>query len=450
MRSFPMPMLANSSSVTATSDATAATSVPPGLRPGVVIGGKYRIDGLLGSGGMGLILSATHIDLHAPVAIKVVRDELARNELIVSQLMFEARAAAQMRSAHVVRILDVGRLSTGAPYLVMEQLQGLDLDGVLFDRGMLPISEAISYMLQACEGLAEAHALGVVHRDLKPENLFLANTPEGPVLKILDFGVCKEVGPTRREGNRPTLSREGASVGSPFYMSPEQMRAAPNLDARADIWSLGAILFELVTGQCPFEAETIASLAVKVLTEDAPTLLGLLPGAPPELDAIIQRCLRKAPEERFQTVSELSQALREFAAHAERQSLVTVETDWVEPIQQRRASRINLALFSIGALLLGALGTFWLARAQAASALAAQAQAAEQHPAPRAPTPSAPAVAPLEGSMPPAPAAIAATTSPKPKPPPGGWKWPPEAKPTSEPSPTEPEPSESTSTRYGL
>jgi serine/threonine protein kinase len=287
-------------------------SLDVGLAPGTIVGNKYRIDGLLGAGGMGVVLSATHLELDAPVAIKVVREDLAENEAVVASLLFEARVAARMRGSHIVRVLDVARLETGAPYIVMERLQGSDLATVLAERRTLSVTDAVSYLLQACEGLGEAHQLGLIHRDLKPENLFLATTPEGVVLKILDFGISKDIGRSIQAGNRPTLTKAGSPVGSPYYMSPEQMCASPKLDARADIWSLGAILFEFVTGRCPFQAGTPSLLCSKVMIEPAPSLLTYASTAPAQLDAIVQRCLQKEPTDRFQTVTELALALRDF------------------------------------------------------------------------------------------------------------------------------------------
>src|SRR5450432_707431 len=285
-----------------------------GLRIGSVIAGKYRVDGILGTGGMGVVVSATNLDLDAPVAIKVVRDELSNNEEVVSRMVQEARSAAKMHGAHMVRVLDVARLETGAPYIVMERLEGSDLATLLGDRGALPIQEAVNYVLQACEGLAEAHALGIVHRDLKPENLFLAATPDGIVLKILDFGISKDLGTSGRPGPRVALTNAGCAVGSPYYMAPEQMRASPHVDGRADIWSLGAVLFELLTGKCPFEGESVQVVCVNVLSIDAPSLRGFSQEAPEDLDAIVRRCLEKAPDARFQSVTELATALRNFVS----------------------------------------------------------------------------------------------------------------------------------------
>ncbi len=312
---------------------------PPavGLPPGTIVAGKYRIDGFLGAGGMGVVLSATHLDLDAPVAIKLMREELAKNEEVVARMLFEARAVARMRGAHVVRVLDVGVLDVeqpgaGTPFIVMEQLAGADLASTLIKGGALAPRAAVELVLQACEGLNEAHALGIVHRDLKPENLFLANTPEGVVLKILDFGVSKDVGTSFETGPRSAVTNAGFAVGSPHYMAPEQMRASLEIDGRADIWSLGAILFELVAGKCPFDGDSLPVIYTKVLAGDAPSLLDLSSSAPAELDTIIRRCLEKEPRERFQSVTELSTALRGFIAS---ERVPAVETP-------RIASGINL------------------------------------------------------------------------------------------------------------
>ncbi|HWZ88777.1 MAG TPA: protein kinase [Polyangiaceae bacterium] len=282
-------------------------SSPAGLLVGSVIAGKYRIDGVLGAGGMGVVLSATNLDLDAPVAIKIMRDEFADNEEVVARMLQEARSAAKMHGVHVVRVLDVARLETGTPYIVMECLQGADLATLLNERGALPIHEAVTYVLQACEGLIEAHALGIVHRDLKPENLFLAATVDGPVLKILDFGISKDTA-----GSISTLTNAGCAVGSPYYMSPEQMQALPQIDARADIWSLGTVLFELLTGKCPFQGESMQVVCVNVLNAPTPSLQDFSPHAPEALDAIVLRCLEKEPAARFESAAELASALRDF------------------------------------------------------------------------------------------------------------------------------------------
>jgi serine/threonine-protein kinase len=334
-----------------------------GLLPGSIVGNKYRIDGCLGEGGMGVVLSATHLELDAPVAIKVVREEYAGSADIVARVLFEARAVARMRSSHVVRVLDVARLASGCPYIVMEQLQGVDLGQALWDQGVFSVPQAIDYLLQACDGLAEAHSLGIVHRDLKPGNLFLATTPEGVVLKVLDFGVSKEVSTPLRSVSRisrTSLTSAGDPVGSPYYMAPEQMRASPDIDARADIWSLGAILFELLTGQCPFEGETITEVCAKVLTEEPASLSQVENGAATELDHVIARCLQKDPALRYQSVNDFAAALRAWRP--------SEDVELPEPRPRRRGSaRLPLAMGALSALLaLGAVG-FWQTRGSAAS-----------------------------------------------------------------------------------
>jgi serine/threonine-protein kinase len=287
-------------------------AAPATLQPGTLIGHKYRVDGVLGWGGMGVVLRATHLELDAPVAIKVLHEELAQREDVVSRLLFEARAAARLRGRHIVRVSDVARLESGAPYIVMELLEGADLATILEERGALPVNEAVDYVLQACEGLAEAHALGLVHRDLKPENLFIASTPEGGVLKILDFGISKAVEGSLSCTPRDSLTSADNAVGSPYYMSPEQMRASRDVDARAQIWSLGSILFELLTGRCPFEGDSIPSVCAKVLGDEPPSLRALSSDVSVELELIVDLCLRKDPTERFQDVDELASALYAF------------------------------------------------------------------------------------------------------------------------------------------
>ena len=348
---------------------SAQLPVPNGtpLVPGSIVGNKYRIDGCLGEGGMGVVLSATHVELDSPVAIKVVRQEFADSQDIVERVLFEARAVARMRSSHVVRVLDVARLESGCPYIVMEQLQGEDLGAALWEHGAYSIPQAIDYLLQACDGLAEAHSLGIVHRDLKPGNLFLATTPEGVVLKVLDFGISKEVSTPLRSVSRiarTSLTSGGDPVGSPYYMAPEQMRASPDVDARADIWSLGAILFELLTGQCPFEGETLTEVCGKVLGEAPPSLSAFLNGEDTQLDAVIARCLQKDPDLRYQSVSDFAAALRAWRPSED------VELPQPEPESRppwRRSAQLPLAMVGLcGVLALGAVG-FWQTRGSAAS-----------------------------------------------------------------------------------
>jgi serine/threonine protein kinase len=277
------------------------------LGVGKVIDGKYRIDSLVGEGGMGVIWKATQLDLDRSVAIKVVREEFASNEEVVNRTLLEARAAARLRGEHIVRVLDVGRLSTGAPYIVMEHLEGRDLYTDLAERLLpMPVNLAVDLVLEACEGLAEAHAAGIVHRDLKPENLFIAEQPDGSaVIKILDFGISKEI---RSESPR-AVTNPATVIGSPQYMSPEQMRGSGDVDARADIWSLGATLYELLVGQAPFHATTIPALCSMVLEEDPTPPRHLRADVPIGLEAVVLRCLKKDRDDRYGSIGELAHAL---------------------------------------------------------------------------------------------------------------------------------------------
>jgi serine/threonine-protein kinase len=271
-----------------------------------VIDGKYRVEGMLGRGGMGVVLAAQHIELGHKVAIKV---SFQQEPTAQARFLREARLAAGLTSENIARVHDVGRLAKGAPYLVMELLHGEDLGDVL-DRGPVPVDDAVMYVLQACVGLREAHGRGIVHRDLKPRNLFVTKRTDGtPLVKVLDFGVSKLLsGDT--DSLDMTLTTTETLVGSPAYMSPEQLRDSKDVDARADIWSLGVILHQLVTGSMPFIATSFSSLVLSVADTIPPAPSSLVPGVPEWFDAIVARCLAKRREDRFQSVDELVQALK--------------------------------------------------------------------------------------------------------------------------------------------
>ncbi len=230
------------------------------VAPGTVLAGKYRVTRVLGEGGMGVVVAATHIQLDEPVALKFMLPSALGSTEAIARFLREARSAVKLKSEHVARVSDVGTLDTGAPYIVMEYLEGSDLAGELLTRGPLPPTDTVEYVVQACDALAEAHALGIVHRDLKPANLFVTRRRDGsPLVKVLDFGISKSSA-LNEVGGGGSLTKTGGLMGSPVYMSPEQMKSAKDTDARTDIWALGIILYELVGGRTPFESETLGGI----------------------------------------------------------------------------------------------------------------------------------------------------------------------------------------------
>ncbi|WP_437318591.1 protein kinase domain-containing protein [Sorangium sp. So ce385] len=285
----------------------------PPVVQGEVIAGKYRVDRVLGRGGMGIVVAASHLLLPQRVAIKLLLSDEGESPSLSQRFLREARAVVRLKGEHVVRVLDVGELDSGVPYIVMEYLEGEDLSEVLRARGPLGVLDAVDYVLQACVAMAEAHAAGIVHRDLKPANLFLATTPGGAkLIKVLDFGISKEL-PSGAEGGGASLTQTREMLGSPIYMSPEQMRSSRSVDARADIWALGAILYRLLVGRPPFEAMALTELVLQVASAEPARPSELRSDIPAGLERVILHCLQKDPAHRPQTVAELALALAPFA-----------------------------------------------------------------------------------------------------------------------------------------
>jgi len=284
----------------------------PAFANGAVIGGKYLIEETIAEGGIGMVVVATHLALQQRVAIKYLKPKALSNPVIVERFVREARLAAQITSEHVVRVHDVGTLPDAGPYMVMEYLIGEDL-GRTVQSGPLSIDRAVDYVLQACDALAEAHALRIVHRDIKPENMFLAQRASNtPIVKIIDFGISKI---TRRRGEGDPWRTETAAseqFGTPVYMSPEQLRSTSNVDARTDIWSLGIVLHELLTGSIPFEGESLPQVCTSILTARPARLTASRPSAPSALEQIVLKCLDKNPALRYRNVAEFAQALASF------------------------------------------------------------------------------------------------------------------------------------------
>jgi eukaryotic-like serine/threonine-protein kinase len=280
--------------------------------PGTVLAGKYRVERLLGEGGMGWVVVATHLQLEQRVAVKFLHASHARDTSeAVPRFLREARAAARIQSEHVARVSDFGTLDNGAPYLVMEYLEGEDLESLLRTRGALPADLVVDYAMQACEGLGEAHAAGIVHRDLKPANLFLAKRSDGSVrVKLLDFGISKLAAPAGAPEVAMTSTQ--ALMGSPLYMAPEQMRSSKKVDGRADIWSMGVILYEMLAGRPPFDGETLPVVCARILAEPPTPLRSVQSNVPPALEAVVMRCLEKEPQQRFYDVAALARALAPF------------------------------------------------------------------------------------------------------------------------------------------
>jgi serine/threonine-protein kinase len=293
----------------------------PTVQVGDVLAGKYRVERVLGVGGMGIVVAARHIDLHELRAIKLMLSDFALHPEAVERFLREARAAARLKSEHVAKVHDVGRLETGAPYMVMEHLEGCDLQQLLRSQGPLQLEIAVTYVLQACEALAEAHAAGIVHRDIKPANLFLARSADGtPTTKVLDFGISKFTPPA---GSAPGLdmTKTTEALGSPLYMSPEQMASTRNVDLRTDIWALGVVLYQLVTGVVPFRAESLTQLCAMVFQQEPLPPSHSRNGLPVEFDRVVLRCLQKAPGQRYANVAELAVDLLPFGADGARTSV---------------------------------------------------------------------------------------------------------------------------------
>jgi serine/threonine-protein kinase len=308
-----------------------------GVELGAVISGKYRIDRVLGRGGMGVVLAATQLVLDRTVAIKLVRADCAQDPLAVERLLREAKAVASISSEHVARVLDVGTLDNGVPFIVMEYLEGSDLQTLLDSAGPLPAADAVDFVLQACEAIAEAHRNGIVHRDIKPANVFIARLPGGAAsVKVVDFGISKMIG---LESLAP-LTLPSSVVGSLYHMAPEQMRGAA-VDARTDVWALGLLLFEMLTGRKPFREEAWPAVCAQILAEGAPFLTTPIEGVADDLGAVIERCLRRAPRERYGNVAELAVALTPFGSRDARTSL--------ERIVRLATSTGSLSADSLGA-----------------------------------------------------------------------------------------------------
>ena len=292
-----------------------------GVCEGDILAGKYRVERVLGVGGMGVVVAAHHLQLDEKVALKFLRPEALDNPEAVARFAREARAASKIKSEHVARVIDVGTLADGAPYMVMEYLDGVDLAAWLERKGPLPVDQTVDFILQTCLALADAHALGIVHRDLKPANLFCIRRSDGQLsIKVLDFGISKVI-PSSASPREPWVTATRAMMGSPLYMSPEQMESAKHVDAQTDIWALGVILFELLTGRPVFLGKSVMELANKVAHERTPSIRSFRRDVPAGLDAIVFKCLEKSRRDRYGSVAELALDLLSYAPKRSRASV---------------------------------------------------------------------------------------------------------------------------------
>jgi serine/threonine protein kinase len=307
------------------------------LSPGLVIGKNFQLDRLIARGGMGSVWSAFNTQLETPVAVKFMSPSAMSSPEMVGRFLREAKAAAQLRSPHVVQIFEHG-VHEGLPYIAMELLEGEDLGKRISGRGRLSLAETADVVAQVCKALRRAHEAGIVHRDLKPANVFLARHDDDEIVKVLDFGIAKSLVPS---GDGEEATQTGTLVGTPHYMSPEQARRSKDIDSRSDLWSLGVIAFRALTGKLPFIGDDMINVLVKVCTDPIPLPSSFVPELGPDVDAFFERALSRDLAGRFQTARELSDAFADLVGRQMAYSEISLEAYVPAPPSSRSAARTS-------------------------------------------------------------------------------------------------------------
>jgi serine/threonine protein kinase len=394
--------------------AEAPTSAPPDSVAGRVLASKYRILRQIGEGGMGVVHLGEHLELKTRVAIKRLQPKLATDATARARFLREARLAASIEGEHSARIHDVGTDDDGRPYMVMEHLVGETADARLAREGKIPLQDAATIVLQLLDALSEAHAKGLVHRDLKPGNIFLTErTGEAIWVKVVDFGISKATSPEHGVSSPSlTLTEPRTLLGSPEYMSPEQLRDSASVDARSDIWACGVVLFELLSGKVPFEASSLADLYARIVSGEPKTLAEVgVAGVPAAVTRLIERCLRKAKEERPQSAYEIAVALAPHASDSSKNLLPRIRA-WCKsedsPAQTARPRRaaVGLTLIALAGVLAFGAASLRAPAPPPRPTQAAMAPLATLDPvAPQAPTPTTDAASSAE----PPPVAVGAS-----------------------------------------
>jgi serine/threonine-protein kinase len=372
---------------------------------GELLDGKYSLTRVIGEGGMGVVYEAVHVRLGQRVALKMLLPEIAARPDVVARFEREARAAVRLSGPHVARVLDVVTLPDGRPYMVMEYLEGRDLAAELAERGPLPIHEAVGYLLQACEGMAEAHRIGTVHRDLKPGNLFLNVQGGGRAVKVIDFGISKIADETQ-----VSVTATFSALGTALYMSPEQVRSAKNVDGRSDVWSLGVILYELLAGKPPFEGENVPTVVAAIIADPPAPLRERRPEVPLALEAAVLKALCKNRDERFQDTAAFAAAIERFRDPA----ALSAPSPAPAPTSKKR----GLAMGAVATIALAATGAVAFKTLRPGAAPVAEpAPATGPEPAPvAAPPPALPPAAAVTPDPSPEEPAAPAEAAPREKP----------------------------------